>query len=147
MIGFEEAGRILDEACEALPKGIFEGLNGGVLLQRGEYWAEDGRIIMGLYHNDTMGRWIEIFYGSLRYNYGNDEERFRTELIRVLKHELTHHLEGRAGVRDLERQDEREKQEYAAERTAVLFNDGKKPQSDRRFRRRCVPQRPWEEET
>ena len=32
MVSFEEAGKILDEAAEALPEEIFKELNGGVNL-------------------------------------------------------------------------------------------------------------------
>ena len=30
MLSFEEAGAVLDAACEALPDGLFDALNGGV---------------------------------------------------------------------------------------------------------------------
>ena len=146
MLSFDEAAAVLDAACEALPKELFEGLNGGVSLQKGTHWSEDGRLVMGLYHRDMLGKWIEIFYGSLRRNFGDDEERFREELVKVLKHELTHHIEYRAGERGLELEDERQTEAYRAAREDALFNGGKKPSGTHRLRRRSTPQRPWEDE-
>ena len=32
MVSFEQAGKLLDAAAEALPEGIFDDLNGGVNL-------------------------------------------------------------------------------------------------------------------
>ena len=62
----ETARRILDEECEKLPGEVFRELNGGVNLQPDVRRSPDGLYTMGLYHNDVMGRWIEIFYGSMR---------------------------------------------------------------------------------
>ncbi len=129
MVTFEEAGRILDEAVEALPEEIFKELNGGVNLQPETRMTDDGRYLMGLYHHDTMGRWVEIFYGSFCALYGDiPPERFREHLVETLHHELTHHIEGLAGDRTLERWDEeqtelwREGAPLKAE--SVLFVDG-----------------------
>ena len=129
MVTFEEAGRMLDEAVEALPEEIFKELNGGVNLKPEERRTDDGRFLMGLYHHDAMGRWVEIFYGSFAALYGDiPPERFREHLIETLHHELTHHIEGLAGDRTLERWDEeqtelwREGAPLKAE--SVLFVDG-----------------------
>lgn len=110
MVTFEEAGMMLDEACEALPEGIFKELNGGVNLLPDVKKDADGSIIMGLYHHDGMGRYIEIFYGSIRELYGDiPPEKFRERLTKTLHHELTHHVEGLAGDRTLEHWDEAQK--------------------------------------
>ena len=99
----ETAARLLDEECEKLPQEIFQGLNGGVNLQPDWRRDADGLYTMGLYHNDAMGRWIEIFYGSMRAVQPDcDEDALRTMLADTLKHELTHHLENMAGDRSLE---------------------------------------------
>ena len=107
MVSFEEAGKMLDEAAEALPEEIFKELNGGVNLLPGTKESGDGRWILGLYHNDVMGRRVEIFYGSFIQLYGDlPPEQFRKKLVGTLHHELTHHIEGLAGDRTLERWDE-----------------------------------------
>ena len=129
MVSFEEAGVMLDEAVEQLPEEIFRDLNGGVNLLPETRESDDGRYVMGLYHHDAMGRYVEIFYGSFVALYGDiPAERFREHLTATLHHELTHHIEGLAGDRTLERWDEeqtalwREGEPLRAE--SVLFVDG-----------------------
>lgn len=128
MLSFEEAGRVLDEAVEALPEGIFDDLNGGVNLLPAEKQGEDGRYTLGLYHNDAMGRYVEIFYGSfLRVFPEASDEEFAEELRKTLRHELTHHVESKAGDRTLEHWDEEQTERWlsGAPLTAesVLFMD------------------------
>ena len=48
MVSFEEAGRMLDAAAEALPEEIFKSLNGGVNLLPDERPSGDGRWTLGL---------------------------------------------------------------------------------------------------
>lgn len=130
MVGFEEAGRMLDEAAEALPAEIFEGLNGGVNLLPAIKTDEHGLLVMGTYNVNQLGRYVEIYYGSFRSAYGREgPERWRRELTRTLKHELTHHIESLAGDRSLENWDERHVAELLAglaeplEAESVLFVD------------------------
>ena len=129
MLSFEEAGRILDEAVEALPEGIFDDLNGGVNLLPQEKLGEDGRWILGLYHHDSMGRYVEIFYGSFLKVYPEVTDAFfAEELRRTLHHELTHHVENKAGDRSLEHWDEEQKELWEASAAplkarSVLFVD------------------------
>lgn len=107
MVSYKEAGKMLDAAMEALPAGIFDGLNGGVNLLAEEKTDSRGNYILGLYHNDIMGRYVEIFYGSFVGLYGDiPHEQFERRLRSTLHHELTHHIEGLAGDRTLERWDE-----------------------------------------
>ena len=128
MLSFERAGRILDEAVEALPEGIFDDLNGGVNLIPEEKRDEDGRYIMGLYHHDAMGRWVEIFYGSFAALYPDaPDAEVAEELKKTLRHELTHHVENKAGDRTLEHWDEEQKllweQGEPLEADRILFAD------------------------
>lgn len=128
MVTFQEAGAMLDEACEALPQEIFRGLNGGVNLSPETRRSENGSYTLGLYHNDLLGRYVEIFYGSIAALYGDiPPEKFRARLTATLHHELTHHIENLAGDRTLEHWDEA--QEMLAELPplrgdTVLFLDG-----------------------
>lgn len=131
MLSFDEVGALLDRAAEALPREIFLDLNGGVNLIDAEKRDEDGNYIMGLYHHDGMGRYIEIFYGSFAALYPHaDEDELEAELKKVLHHELTHHIENKAGDRTLERWDERHKAELAmgeplrAESVLFVCGDG-----------------------
>lgn len=107
MVSYKEAGKMLDKAMEALPEGIFNGLNGGVNLIEEAKADSRGGYILGLYHNNMMGRYIEIFYGSFTALYGDiPPMQFERRLKSTLHHELTHHIEGLAGDRSLEQWDE-----------------------------------------
>jgi len=129
MISFEEAGLILDKAIEELPQGIFDELNGGVNLLPASKTGEDGRYVMGLYHHDQMGRYIEIFYGSLTALYSElSDEKFSKKLISTMHHELTHHVESLAGDRSLEKWDDWKTAQWLESgpiyTNSVLFVDG-----------------------
>ncbi len=107
MVSYKEAGKMLDKAMEALPAGIFDGLNGGVNLIEKAKSDSKGGYILGLYHNNMMGRYVEIFYGSFRELYGDiPPMQFERRLKSTLHHELTHHIEGLAGDHALEDWDE-----------------------------------------
>ena len=128
MMSFEQAAKYLDRCAEELPQDIFRNLNGGVNLLPEERKSPDGRWTLGLYHNDgRLGRYIEIFYGSFLALYpGASDEKLERELKRTLHHELTHHLESRAGDRSLERWDDEQTELWlsrgeALEVSSVLF--------------------------
>ena len=133
MLSFEQAGEILDAAVDALPEGIYDDLNGGVNLIRDTRRSEDGRYTMGLYHHDGMGRYVEIFYGSFVAVYGHESDAvFAEELKKTLHHELTHHVESKAGDHTLEKWDEeqtllwqaREAEPLEAESVLFVCDDG-----------------------
>lgn len=120
MLSLEQTERELTRLVDALPEEIFFELNGGVLLKEElkfhpERLADD-LVILGEYYRDPIfGRYVVIYYGSMRHVYqGSSDEVFLQALERVLKHELTHHLEHRAGEHDLEREDEKELIHYYA---------------------------------
>ena len=120
MVTFEEAASMLDEAVDALPQEIFDKLNGGVNLIPARRTDEHGLLVMGMYFVDQMGRHVEIYYGSFKERFHNaPPERWKRELTRTLKHELTHHIENLAYDRSLE------------------------TRAWRRWRARCSATRPW----
>lgn len=150
MLSFEEAAAVLDAACEALPEGLFDGLNGGVSLLPDTVQEEDGRYTLGMYHDDMMGCWIEIFYGSVLAccEDEEDDEEIRTSLVETLHHELRHHVEGLAGDRTLEKEDDQETEEYRRDMELARFEPRRKTGGlFSRLRRRNRPVRPFEEET
>ena len=117
MYSIEEVNDILDEIAAELPEEIFSELNGGVsLLPETKPSAADpdgGLYTLGEYCRDQMGRYIVLYYGSIRAVHGGESaESFRANLKKLLAHELTHHIESLAGERDLEIEDERYISEY-----------------------------------
>jgi|GEM_PF-334668 len=115
MYTFEEAQLVLDELIAELPNEIFQGLNMGVSLLEDAIFDESGLIILGRYHYQPygMGRYITVHYGSLMHLYGHrTDEYFRKKMKHVLHHELVHHLEGLAGDKSLEHQDQIDKAKY-----------------------------------
>lgn len=113
ILSFERVGRLLDEMVEEFPPEFFEGLNGGIILEpqamKDPDFPDDELYFMGEYCRDMLGNHINIYYGSfaaLAEREEWSEEDWADELHTTLAHELTHHVEGRAGVRDLEVKDE-----------------------------------------
>ena len=130
MVRFEEAAKMLDEAAESLPPEIFERLNGGVNLLPARKTDQNGLLVMGTYNVNQLGRYIEIYYGSFRAAHRSEgSEKWRRELTKTLKHELTHHVESLAGDRSLEKWDEQHVAELLAglaepiEADSILFVD------------------------
>jgi hypothetical protein len=112
MVSFEEAGAILDDAADELPKEIFRELNGGISLlpvcKKNPVDPDGNLYILGEYQVNNLGRTIVLFYGSFEAVYGNmPKEEMKIRLASTLKHEFTHHLESLAGERDLEIEDKR----------------------------------------
>lgn len=112
----------LDELTNEIPDEILEGLNGGILLR------EDAKIhpkaarndlyIMGEYSQDPVfGRTVYIYYGSFAAVYGFQPDDFVKDACRkVLRHELTHHIESLAGDHSLELEDAVRLGEYLREK-------------------------------
>ncbi|HCW51762.1 MAG TPA: hypothetical protein DGR79_06815 [Clostridiales bacterium] len=102
---FEEMlGRLLDE----IPDVLLEGLNGGVIIEpQGRPSREaPGMLVLGEYHHTPhLGRFIVLYYGSFVHTAGSSRRRWEEEMRATLRHELRHHVEDRAGLRDLERED------------------------------------------
>ena len=112
LISLEEMELLLEEITLDLPREIFVKLNGGIVLlpevKRNEKIKEGNMLILGEYHSGgNMGRYIAIYYGSFRRVFGHlNENLFKNQLIKTVKHEFTHHLESLAGERDLEKKDD-----------------------------------------
>ena len=117
MYTIEEINEMLDEVAAEFPDEVFRNLNGGVSLlpetKRSDADPDGGLYTLGEYRRDQMGRYIVIYYGSVRAVHGRDtREEMRLNLKKLLAHELTHHLESLAGERDLEIEDEIKLDEY-----------------------------------
>ncbi len=123
LLSIDEVGDLLDEIAETIPEALFQGLTGGVILQEEalpdpQPNAED-LFILGEYCHDMLGRYINLYYGSFAALYRDAPLRvWKRELRTTLLHELTHHIESLAGVRDLEIKDEIEME---------LFRSGEDP--------------------
>lgn len=123
MLSFEEAQDYLSSVADELPEQFFAQLNGGIVLLpdvvESEHSVGGDLYTLGAYHVDPrgLGRYITIHYGSFLAAHGGQSRRSQRRALReVLLHELTHHLESLAGVRDLEVEDERFIQRYRRER-------------------------------
>ena len=108
---FDEAETWLSEVADEIPQELLEHLNGGIILLpdvvRSPHGA--GLFTLGTYHNEPMGlgRYIVINYGSfVRVSGHQSVDEQKKALRQVLVHEVTHHIESLAGVRDLEVKDE-----------------------------------------
>ena len=124
ILSFEAAGDLLDQMAEEFPEAFYRDLNGGISLLPQAKEDPEGTLenlyIMGEYHNDMMGRYINLYYGSfaaLAEREDWTEEDWEDELYTTLSHEFTHHVEGLAGERGLEIKDELEMEEYRREQT------------------------------
>lgn len=131
MLSFEEAADLLDQIAEPFPEVLFEGLNGGVNLQpdarTDPEFPEEDVYILGEYCDDLLGRYINLYYGSfaaLAQSEGWSLEDWQRELRETFSHELTHHMEGRAGLHALDDQDAAE---LAAWRKEFRLSEGSTP--------------------
>lgn len=111
MMTIEETERMLDDIANGFPEELYRELNGGILLLPQAKRNPTGRnlYILGEYNKGgSLGRYITVYYGSMIRVFGHlDKESFRDELVRVLKHEFTHHVESLAGEKGLEIKDAR----------------------------------------
>ncbi len=117
MITLEMAGDMLDQIAEELPSAFFTELNGGIRLDPGERLHPESSdaplYTLGEYHVDALGRYIILYYGSFARLFCHcTPESFRHKLKETLLHEFTHHLESLGGERELEKQDERDMEQY-----------------------------------
>ena len=120
MVDIDSFYEMLNEVCEELPDGMFEGLHLGVILEEAEKISPHARnndlVIMGEYHRGTYGNRITIYYGSFVKSYGwADRAYIKDRLREVVRHEFRHHLEnlsGMYGADSLEHEDKVELKKY-----------------------------------
>lgn len=124
VLSFEQAGELLDRMAEEFPPEFYDELNGGICLlpeaKHDPEFPEEELYIMGEYCNSgMMGKFINLYYGSFAALARQEDwrqEDWEDELYGTLAHEFTHHMEGRAGERGLEIQDEAFLEQYREER-------------------------------
>ncbi len=100
----------LERMMQSVPDPVLAELNGGVSVSeeaRRHDGDPDGVYILGEYITDTyLGAMIVLYHGSFaRLFHGKSAEVWERELWDTLRHELRHHVEGRAGVWDLDVED------------------------------------------
>ena len=112
MMDIDQFEAVLDTIANTLPPAFYEELNGGILLLPEA--KRDDLYIMGEYHRDQiMGRYIVIYYGSFERVYGYlSDEALKKQMEKTLRHEFRHHMESRAGLRDLEIADRMQMEDY-----------------------------------
>ena len=119
MLSIDEVNEILDDYYEQIPMELFAWLNGGVVLLEDalpDPEAGEDVYVMGEYCCDEMGRYIKIYYGSFAALRADEPRKvWEEELWITLRHELTHHMEGLAGERSLERKDSEQLEQFRAE--------------------------------
>lgn len=120
MIDIDEFQEILNQIFDDQPECCLDELNGGVCLlpqcKMSPQAVDNDLYIMGEFcRSHSMGRYINIYYGSFEKLYGHLSREALTEKIReVLQHEIYHHIESLSGTHELEDEDERFMQRYFA---------------------------------
>jgi protein-tyrosine-phosphatase len=91
MVSFEEAAAMLDEAAEALPKEIFDKLNGGVNLIPARKTDTDGLLIHGHVICGSDGPDDRKQYDSSVRHIQTRAGKSTGRTNKTLNHEMTHH--------------------------------------------------------
>ena len=118
MISIEEFEELTQIAADELPDVFFDELSGGVVILEDVKLhpdrVADDLYIMGEYHRAPLtGKVIYLYYGSFAAVYGRlGRDEIFPHIRETLRHEFRHHLEGLAGDRSLEREDERDLDQY-----------------------------------
>lgn len=122
-VDIERFTELADRLCDQLPDRLLAGLAGGMVIEERPLRRQDdpaGVYILGEYITDPwLGPRIALYYGSFAQLFGGEPDQvWADELWTTIKHELRHHIEGQAGLADLDiedllelermRQDERE---------------------------------------
>ncbi len=112
ILTIDDVEQYLETLIDTFPPALFKELNGGISLE--ETTKDDpefppGEVyIMGEYVVDYLGQSIVLYYGSM-VEIAKQEQwelaDWHKELRDTLSHELTHHMEWRAGTKTLEDKD------------------------------------------
>lgn len=108
---------ILNKLYENIPEELLAELNGGIILLDEIRFHQEARnsdlLILGTYSRFGVRRQINIYYQSLKRVYPRlTLEELEHRLEDLLWHELRHHTEYRARIRDLEIEDENKIGQY-----------------------------------
>ncbi|HAS72544.1 MAG TPA: hypothetical protein DCS67_00190 [Clostridiales bacterium UBA8960] len=118
----DRANELMSEIIDEIPSAFFDDLHGGILLSPDKKMHRDSQVnrplyIMGEYVRDVLGNQIKIYYGSFECIYPNTTETKLRELLKkTLLHEFTHHLEYKAGLKDLEVKDAEDLKRYRSKK-------------------------------
>ncbi|MCR4400194.1 MAG: metallopeptidase family protein [Syntrophomonadaceae bacterium] len=109
----ELTGRLVDE----VPPRLCRELNGGFSVLP-EVKRDGELLVLGQYiENGWLGSMIVFYYGSFAALLGDQPlEAWEKELRDTIWHELRHHLESRAGLDDLAREEAVQLAEYFRQR-------------------------------
>lgn len=112
LLTIDDVESYLETLLETYPPMLFDELTGGVCLEEDTKDDPDfppGDVyIMGEYIVDFLGQSIALYYGSMVEIAKNEQwelDDWHRELRDTLSHELTHHMEWRAGTKSLEDKD------------------------------------------
>ena len=99
MMNVDQFGDVLSALVEAMPEELFDGLNGGVMVNEEEK-REDGACVLGAYCRDrNLGRWIELYYGSFAAQYADADDAALTSALEAeLRRLLRRHMLEQAGI-------------------------------------------------
>ncbi len=129
---FDTFADLAERIADEVPPALFEGLSGGLLVEKKSCRRSDdppGVYLLGEYITEEyLGPLIVVYYGSFRRLFeGRADSEWEAELRETILHELRHHLEARAGVRDLEREDVEELQHLWRDWLGEDPGEGQKP--------------------
>lgn len=111
MLTFNETAALLDDIVDTLPPELTEGLTGGIYLvpepKPHSVLPFPKYMVMGEYINQhQLGSRIFVYYGSVIAVHPDvDVAQMHNILRDIVKHELRHHVEGKAGSKALEVED------------------------------------------
>jgi hypothetical protein len=105
-----EFGRRLEAMLDRIPAPLLRDLNGGITVSEEARRRRDdppGVFVLGEYVTDPhLGALIVLYHGSFARLYGGEPPSvWEREMWEALRHELRHHVEGLAGVADLDAED------------------------------------------
>lgn len=117
LLKIEKFNKTIEDIIDEIPEVFFEGLNLGIMINEDvkehPQSIDKSLYILGEYNRSNLGSQIIIYFGSFKHMYKYKSDNFiYLQLKEVLLHELTHHLEYRAGEIALETQDKVELENY-----------------------------------